>query len=63
VLTSEQGWVSQLKPICNNCKDWLINYDNYKLIDEVWLPHKMVLKNSLDNSQLIIKVNEWYLHE
>jgi outer membrane lipoprotein LolB len=63
VLTSEEGWVSQLQPICNNCEHWLINYDNYKLIDEVWLPHKMVLKNSLDNSQLIIKVNEWYLHE
>jgi outer membrane lipoprotein LolB len=63
VLTSDQGWVSQLKPICNNCQNWLINYDNYKLVDKVWLPHKMILYNSLNNSQLLIRVNEWDLHE
>jgi outer membrane lipoprotein LolB len=63
VMTSEQGWVSQLQPICNNCENWLINYDNYKLVDEVWLPHKVVLDNSLNNSQLLIRVNKWDLHE
>ena len=63
VLTSEQGWVSQLQPVCNNCKNWLINYDNYKLIDGVWLPHKVVLLNNINNSQLLIRVNEWELHE
>ncbi len=63
VLTSEQGWVSQLQPICNNCENWLINYDNYKLVDKIWLPHKVVLHNSLNNSQLLIRVNEWDLHE
>lgn len=63
VLTSEQGWVSQLQPNCNNCNNWLINYDNYKLVDGIWLPHKVVLHNSLNNSQLLIRVNEWDLHE
>jgi outer membrane lipoprotein LolB len=63
VLTSEQGWVSQLRPMCANCKNWLINYDNYKLVDDVWLPHKVVLHNDLNNSQLLIKVNQWDLHE
>ena len=63
VLTSEQGWVRQLQPICNNCQNWLINYDNYKLVNEIWLPHKVVLLNSLDNSQLLIRINKWDLHE
>jgi outer membrane lipoprotein LolB len=63
VRTSEQGWVSQLQPICHNCKNWLIDYDNYKLVNRIWLPHKIVLHNSSDNSQLLIRVNEWELHE
>ena len=63
VLTSEQGWVNQLKPICNNCQNWSINYDNYKLVDKIWLPHKVLLHNSLNNSQLLIRINKWDLHE
>jgi len=63
VTVSEQGWVSQLQPICNNCENWLINYDNYKLVDDIWLPHKVVLNNRLNNSQLLIKINEWDLDE
>jgi outer membrane lipoprotein LolB len=63
VLTSEQGWVRQLQPICNNCQNWLINYDNYKLVNKIWLPHKVVLLNSLNNSQLLIRINKWDLHE
>jgi outer membrane lipoprotein LolB len=63
VITSEQGWVSQLQPSCNNCQNWIINYDNYKLVDEIWLPHKVVLNDSLNNSQLLIRINQWDLHE
>jgi outer membrane lipoprotein LolB len=63
VITSQQGWVSQLQPMCNNCQNWLINYDNYKLIDDIWLPHNVSLSNKLNNSQLIIRVNKWDLHE
>jgi len=63
VITSEQGWVSQLQPVCNNCENWLINYDNYKLVDGIWLPHKVMLYNSINNSQLLIRVNAWDLHE
>lgn len=63
VLISEQGWISQLQPICDNCQSWLINYDNYKLVNNIWLPHKMVLHNSRNNSQLLIRINEWDLHE
>jgi outer membrane lipoprotein LolB len=46
VLTSEHGWVSQLQPMCSNCKNWLINYDN-----------------SINNSQLLIRINKWELYE
>ncbi|WP_339723198.1 lipoprotein insertase outer membrane protein LolB [uncultured Paraglaciecola sp.] len=63
VIISDQGWVNQLQPSCNNCQNWLINYDNYKLVGDSWLPHKVVLNNSLDNSQLLIRVNTWDIHE
>jgi outer membrane lipoprotein LolB len=63
VITSEQGWISQLQPSCNDCQNWIINYDNYKLVDEIWLPHKVVLNDSLNNSQLLIRINQWDLHE
>jgi outer membrane lipoprotein LolB len=63
VIISEQGWVTQLQPNCNNCQNWIINYDNYKLIDKIWLPHKVVLNDSLNNSQLLIRINQWDLHE
>ena len=63
VITSEQGWVRQLQPNCDNCENWLIDYDNYKLVVDIWLPHKVVLKNRLNNSQLLIRVNKWDLYE
>jgi outer membrane lipoprotein LolB len=63
VIISQQGWISQLQPSCNNCKNWLINYDNYKLVNDVWLPHKVVLNNRHNNSQLLVRVNKWDLHE
>lgn len=59
VTTSQQGWVTQIKPNCNNCDNWLINYDNYKLVKNNWLPHNIVLNNTSNNSQLLIRVNAW----
>lgn len=61
VLLSEQGWVSQLTPKCKNCQDWVILYEHYKLVETTWLPHKVVLKNHKNNSQLLIRINEWAL--
>ena len=63
VATSEHGWINQLQPSCNTCQNWLINYDNYKLIDEIWLPHKIVLHNKSNNSQLLIRINDWDLYD
>lgn len=61
VLLSEEGWVSQITPNCKNCDDWLISYDSYKLVGTTWLPHKVVLKNHKNNSQLLVRINEWTL--
>ncbi len=58
-VTSEQGWVSQIQPNCDSCEDWLINYDNYQLVGDTWLPHKITFKNRSNNSQLLIRVNSW----
>ncbi|MFT5675323.1 MAG: outer membrane lipoprotein LolB [Paraglaciecola sp.] len=63
-LYSPEGWVQQIQSQCFACKDWLINYDKYKLvngleIDALWLPHKIVLVNATTNSQIIIRVNKW----
>jgi len=64
VLTSAQGWAQQIEPQCLACSAWLITYDNYQLLDtnagdELWLPHKIVLKNSASQSSIIIRVNTW----
>jgi outer membrane lipoprotein LolB len=61
VRLSEQGWLTQMQPACDNCKNWLINYAHYKLVDNVWLPHQIKLHNNTNNSQLIIRVNTWIL--
>ena len=63
-LYSPEGLVQQIQSQCFACKDWLINYDKYKLvngleIDALWLPHKIVLVNATTNSQIIIRVNKW----
>ncbi|MFT4994393.1 MAG: outer membrane lipoprotein LolB [Paraglaciecola sp.] len=63
-LTSPQGWAQQIQPQCLACQAWLIAYDNYQLLDtdggdELWLPHKIVLKNSTTQSTIIIRVNTW----
>ncbi|MGJ8682237.1 lipoprotein insertase outer membrane protein LolB [Paraglaciecola sp.] len=58
-ITAEQGWVTQIQPNCDQCEDWLINYDNYKLINGMWLPHKITFNNRSTNNQLLIRVNSW----
>jgi outer membrane lipoprotein LolB len=63
VLRSEQGWVTQLQPVCNQCQEWLITYNNYKLVNKIWLPHSVKLKNTMNKSQLLIKINSWALYE
>ncbi|MGS2721236.1 lipoprotein insertase outer membrane protein LolB [Paraglaciecola aestuariivivens] len=63
VKMSPQGWLAQLTPVCENCSGWRIEYNQYKKVGELWLPHKVVLSNSLTNSQLLIRINDWSLDE
>ena len=62
VTISEQGWVTQLTPVCDYCENLVIDYANYQLVDQLWLPHKITLNNQSNNSQLLIKVNTWTLN-
>jgi outer membrane lipoprotein LolB len=59
VVLSDQGWVTQLNPSCSNCEQWEIHYSAYQFVEKRWLPHKITLKNKMNNSQLLIKVNTW----
>ncbi|MCF2949740.1 lipoprotein insertase outer membrane protein LolB [Paraglaciecola aquimarina] len=58
-INAEQGWVTQIQPNCDQCEDWLINYDNYKLVGDTWLPHTITFLNRSNNNQLLIRVNSW----
>ena len=58
-ITAEQGWVTQIQPNCDHCEDWLINYDNYKLVGDIWLPHEITFHNRSNNNKLLIRVNSW----
>jgi outer membrane lipoprotein LolB len=72
VINSPEGWVQQIQPQCVACDGWIINYSNYKLAEDriinsatkisnksLWLPHKIVLNNPLNQSKIIIRVNSW----
>ncbi|MEO9946364.1 MAG: lipoprotein insertase outer membrane protein LolB [Paraglaciecola sp.] len=61
ITLSEQGWVTQLIPDCTHCANWIIDYDDYQIVKDIWLPHKITLNNQSNNSQLLIKVNTWSL--
>ncbi|MDU0355553.1 lipoprotein insertase outer membrane protein LolB [Paraglaciecola aquimarina] len=58
-VTADQGWITQIKPNCESCEDWLINYDNYKLVNNIWLPHSISFINRSNNNRLLIRVNSW----
>jgi outer membrane lipoprotein LolB len=56
---SEQGWLSQLIPGCIACDGWQIDYTNYQLVDNIWLPHQVELTHQALNNQIVIRVNKW----
>ncbi len=59
IMTAAQGWVTQIKPSCDNCDGWVVNYSDYQKVQNIWLPHKIVLINQNTSSQLLIRVNSW----
>ncbi|MEP2651089.1 MAG: lipoprotein insertase outer membrane protein LolB [Paraglaciecola sp.] len=61
-VVSEQGLVTQLTPECSYCENWTIDYSDYQKIQDIWLPHRIILNNHSNSSQLLIKVNTWSLN-
>jgi outer membrane lipoprotein LolB len=59
VVLADQGWITQLQPGCPSCEGWLLNYSDYSAINELWLPHKIVLIQQENQIQITIKVNSW----
>jgi outer membrane lipoprotein LolB len=59
VMLAEQGWLTQLQPSCTTCQGWLLNYSDYELVNQLWLPHKIVLVHQENQVQVTIKVNSW----
>lgn len=60
VTYDSHGLVSQLRPSCDDCQQWLITYGNYQRVDNMWLPHDLALLNT-DNekNQIKIRIDKW----
>ncbi len=59
VIYAQSGVIEQLIPVCDNCAGWLISYQDYHQVDNVWLPHNIKLNNSALGNQILIRVNQW----
>ncbi len=58
----DDGLVDTLTPGCIRCDQWVINYDKYRQIDTVWLPHSVVLKHRfIPNKWIKIRISQWRL--
>lgn len=54
------GLVATLIPVCHNCDQWQIKYSKYRLVDEIWLPHQIELKNQVvKENQIKIRISSW----
>lgn len=59
----EHGLVSMLKPACQQCAGWIVNYSKYQQVDDVWLPHALTLTNPQQPEHLIkIRIDKWKLN-
>ena len=62
VVLAQQGWISQLQPSCSTCSGWILDYSAYAIVNQLWLPHKIVLRHNLKQIQVTIKVNTWIVN-
>ena len=59
----ENGLVSMLKPACQRCAGWIVNYSKYQQVDDVWLPHALTLTNPQQPEHLIkIRIDKWKIN-
>tara|TARA_R110002012_G_scaffold148284_1_gene307063 strand:+ start:308 stop:928 length:621 start_codon:yes stop_codon:yes gene_type:complete len=59
VIYAQSGVIEQLIPVCDSCAGWLISYQDYHQVDNVWLPYNIKLNNSALGNQILIRVNQW----
>lgn len=60
VVYDEFGRVKSLTARCNGCAGWLLNFSNYRTVDDIPMPHQIELINQQDQSnQVKIKVTSW----
>ena len=56
----EQGLVKSLTTKCLFCDRWQINFERYKQLDQIWLPHQVTLINQdVPENQIKIRINKW----
>ncbi|MFC3120592.1 lipoprotein insertase outer membrane protein LolB [Agaribacter flavus] len=59
----ENGLIKSLIPSCIGCEVWQITYNSYRQYSvakhNLVLPHKLTLKNSSKQTQVIIRIDKW----
>lgn len=55
----DSGLIKTIQANCNTCDEWVISYDNYKKVRDIWLPHKIRLSNDTQNTRLIFTISKW----
>lgn len=59
---NDSGLLTQLTPSCFSCGNWQISYSQYRQVNDIWLPHSIVLTDtSSTNHWIKIRVNSWTL--
>lgn len=59
---NDSGLLTQLTPSCLLCGNWQISYSQYRQVNDIWLPHSIVLNDmSQTNHWIKIRVNTWTL--
>ncbi|GLR70393.1 lipoprotein insertase outer membrane protein LolB [Agaribacter marinus] len=59
----DNGLIKTLTPSCSGCEVWQISYGSYGEFalaqESLVLPSKLTLKNSIDGTRLIIRIDKW----
>ncbi len=59
VFLDDSGLPERILPICATCFGWEITYSQYKKVQGVWLPFSVEVNNSIKQTRLKFKVNQW----
>jgi len=59
VFMNDNSLPEIIQPICATCTGWEITYSQYEYVQGVWLPFLVEVNNSLKQTRLKFKVNQW----